>query len=68
MEIALLAVGRLKAGPERELCNRYLERARKSGARLGFRGFAVTEAPESRAARADDRVAEEERALIRLAG
>jgi 23S rRNA (pseudouridine1915-N3)-methyltransferase len=68
MEIALFAVGRLKAGPERELCNRYLERARKSGARLGFRGFSATEAVESRAARADDRIAEEERALGRLAG
>ncbi len=68
MDIALLAVGRLKAGPERELCNRYLERARKSGARLGFRGFSVKEIAESRAPRGEDRIAEEAEALARLIG
>jgi len=31
LEISVLAIGRLKAGPERELCERYLERARKTG-------------------------------------
>jgi 23S rRNA (pseudouridine1915-N3)-methyltransferase len=40
MEISILAVGRLKSGPESELCARYLERARKTGRGLGFRGFA----------------------------
>ena len=68
MDITLAAVGRLKAGPERDLCNRYLERARKSGGRLGFRAFSVKEAAESRAARAADRAAEEEDALGRLIG
>lgn len=68
MDIRLLVVGRLKAGPERELCDRYLERARKSGARLGFRDFAVREIAESRAARAEDRIAEEQAALQPLIG
>ena len=63
MDVVIAAVGRLKAGPERELCERYLERARKSGKALGFRGFTVEETPESRAARPTDRIAEEERAL-----
>ena len=63
MEIVVLAVGRLKAGPERELCERYLERARKGGGKLGFRGFTVEEIPEAREARAKDRVATEEAAL-----
>ncbi len=63
MDVAIEAVGRLKAGPERELCERYLDRARKSGRALGLRGFTVEEIPESRATRAADRVAEEERAL-----
>ena len=63
MDVVIVAVGRLKAGPERELCERYLERARKSGKALGLRGFAVEETPESRAARPKDRIAEEERAL-----
>jgi 23S rRNA (pseudouridine1915-N3)-methyltransferase len=63
MEVALAAIGRLKAGPEKELCERYLERARKSGARLGFRGFSVQEFAESRAPRPKDRIAQEDTAL-----
>ena len=64
MEIALLAVGRLKAGPESELCARYLDRARKTGRGLGFRGFGVQELAESRAVRTADRIAEEEALLL----
>jgi 23S rRNA (pseudouridine1915-N3)-methyltransferase len=64
MEIAILAVGRLKTGPERELCARYLDRARKVGRTLGFRGFAVQEVPESRAARPAERMAQEEAAIL----
>ncbi len=68
MDVAIAAVGRLKAGPERALCELYLERARKSGARLGLRSFAVHEVSESRAARAKDRISEESKALALLAG
>ena len=68
MEISILAVGRLKSGPEAELCGRYLDRARKSGRALGFRGFAVQEVSESRAARAADRIAQEEEGLLALLG
>jgi 23S rRNA (pseudouridine1915-N3)-methyltransferase len=64
MDVVIDAVGRLKAGPERELCERYLERARKSGRSLGLRGFAVEEIAESRAARPADRIAEDERRLL----
>ena len=64
MDVVIEAVGRLKAGPERELCERYLDRARKSGRSLGLRGFSVEELAESRAGRAKDRIAEEERALL----
>lgn len=63
MDVVIEAVGRLKAGPERELCGRYLERARKSGRSLGLRGFIVEEVTESRATRAKDRIAEEGRTL-----
>ena len=63
MEICVLAVGRMKAGPERELCERYLDRARKSGPKLGLRGFSVEEIAEARAARPQDRIAAEEAAL-----
>lgn len=59
MDVSLLVVGRLKAGPERELCERYFERARKIGPKLGFRGFLVDEIPEARGARAAERIAAE---------
>jgi 23S rRNA (pseudouridine1915-N3)-methyltransferase len=64
LEISVLAVGRLKAGAERELCDRYLQRARKAGPRLGLRGFAVEEISESAAARPKDRVAAEDVSLV----
>ena len=51
MDVTLVAIGRMKDGPERELCNRYLDRARKTGRPLGFRGFDVREASEAKAAR-----------------
>jgi 23S rRNA (pseudouridine1915-N3)-methyltransferase len=64
MDISILAVGRLKTGPERDLCARYLDRARKVGKALGFRGFAVQDIPESRAARPAERIAQEEAAIL----
>jgi 23S rRNA (pseudouridine1915-N3)-methyltransferase len=63
MNVAIAAVGRLKAGPERELCGRYLERAEKTGRASGFHRFSVSEVPESRATRAADRMAEEAQRL-----
>jgi len=59
VEISILAVGRMKAGPERELCERYFERARKSGPKLGLRGFLVEEIAEAHGARPRDRIAAE---------
>jgi 23S rRNA (pseudouridine1915-N3)-methyltransferase len=64
LEIVVLAVGRMKAGPERELCDRYLERARKAGSKHGLRGFLVEEIAEGRATRAPDRIAAEETVLL----
>jgi 23S rRNA (pseudouridine1915-N3)-methyltransferase len=64
LEIVVLAVGRMKAGPERELCDRYLERARKAGPKHGLRGFEVTEVAEARGPRAQDRIATEEVAIL----
>jgi 23S rRNA (pseudouridine1915-N3)-methyltransferase len=63
VDVSVLAVGRLKAGPERELCERYLERARKVGPKLGLRGFSVDEIPEGRGTRENDRMASEGSAL-----
>ena len=43
MRLAVAAVGRLKAGPERELAERYRDRAAKAGRSLGFRSIDVME-------------------------
>lgn len=64
MRVGLIAVGRLKDGPERLLADRYLDRARQSGRVLGLSGFDAIELSESRASRPDDRKAEEAQAIL----
>ena len=64
MRIAIAAVGRLKAGPETELCRRYLDRARKTGSGLGLKGFDVHEVPEGAGATAALRQKSEADALM----
>ena len=66
MKLILSAVGRLKAGPERELVARYAERAQASCRAVGLTGFEIREIDESRARRAEDRKSEEARALLAL--
>ena len=68
MRLSLLAVGRLKSGPERELVERYRQRIDGMGRSLGLTGFDMAEIPESRARREDDRRAEEASALLDRAG
>ena len=50
MRLALIAVGRLKDGPERDLCERYRERALALGRGLGLAGPEIVEIAESRGA------------------
>lgn len=64
MRIGLIAVGRMKDGPERLLVSRYLSRAAGAGKPLGLTGFAVTELPESRASSAEARKEQEGRAIL----
>lgn len=66
MRIAIIAVGRLKQGPERELAQRYRERFEEAGRKLGFRGLTVHEIPESRAREPAARIAEEAAAIAAL--
>jgi 23S rRNA (pseudouridine1915-N3)-methyltransferase len=66
VKLFLLGVGRLKAGPERELVARYAERCAASGRKLGFPAFEMREIDESRARRPEDRKAEEAGALEAL--
>lgn len=63
MKISVLAVGRMKSGPERELCARYLERSQGMGRNLSLSGFSVTEFNESRASSEAARKAEEARSF-----
>ena len=64
MRLALIAVGRLKDGPERELCERYRERASTLGRGLGLSGPEIIELPESRGRRSDERKRDEAAAII----
>src|SRR3954470_18167645 len=66
MKIAVIAIGRLKQGPERELAERYRERFDDVGRKLGFRGLEIIEIPESRARDAATRIAEEAVAVAAL--
>jgi len=66
LKLLLVAVGRLKAGPERELVARYAERCVASGRNIGFSSFEMREIDESRARRPEDRKAEEARAIESL--
>jgi 23S rRNA (pseudouridine1915-N3)-methyltransferase len=68
MELSILAIGRMRPGPEAELCAKYLERARQGGKALGFRGFGVKELAESRAPRAAARKEAEAAALFAAMG
>lgn len=65
MRLLIVAVGKLKQGPERELCERYLDRAQKSGRALGLTRIEAREWPESRAGRSDDRKVEEADQILR---
>ncbi|MGU3360564.1 23S rRNA (pseudouridine(1915)-N(3))-methyltransferase RlmH [Methylobacterium sp. M6A4_1b] len=64
MRLLVAAVGRLKAGPARDLAARYRERAAQVGRGLGFTACDIAEIPESRARRAQDRAAEEGLAIL----
>ncbi|MCA1299817.1 23S rRNA (pseudouridine(1915)-N(3))-methyltransferase RlmH [Stappia indica] len=64
MRVHLACIGRLKSGPERDLFDRYADRARKAGRALGLTLSPVIELPEARAPRAEDRKAAEAEALL----
>ncbi|WP_374310151.1 23S rRNA (pseudouridine(1915)-N(3))-methyltransferase RlmH [Methylocella sp.] len=69
MRLLLLCVGKAKAGAERELAARYLDRAAATGRPLGFARLELRELDESRAHDADARkTAEGKAALAAAAG
>lgn len=66
MRVIVIAIGRLKQGPERELAERYRTRFDDIGRKLGFRSFEIQELPESRARDAATRISEEAAAISAL--
>lgn len=59
MKVGISAVGRMKAGAERELVDRYLDRFSKAGPPLGLEFSRVSESVESRLSSAPERMREE---------
>lgn len=66
MRLVVITVGRLKAGPERELVERYRERFIDLSRKLGFRGLEIHEIAESRARETATRMTEEAAAVAAL--
>lgn len=67
MRIALVCVGRLKTGPERELFQRYLSRLTESARNVGVAGVDLREIDQSRARRPEHRREAEAAAIVAAA-
>lgn len=66
MRLLVVAIGRLKQGPERELAAWYCKRAAATGRSLGWRQVEIIEIRESRAPDRDRRRTEESIALANI--
>ena len=64
MRLAIIAIGRMKKGPETELVGRYADRIRQIGQVIGASSLEITEIPESRATSATQRKEEEYQAML----
>jgi 23S rRNA (pseudouridine1915-N3)-methyltransferase len=66
MRIIVAAIGRLKAGSETELAERYRKRAEQTGRNLGWKSVEIIEIRESKADDAQKRMLEESIALANV--
>src|ERR1700683_5809263 len=66
MRVIVIAIGRLKQGPERELAETYRKRAQATGRALGLREIEIIEIRESRAGDAERRRVEESIAIANV--
>jgi 23S rRNA (pseudouridine1915-N3)-methyltransferase len=66
MRVIVIAIGRLKQGPERELAETYRKRAQAIGRALGMREIEIVEIRESRAVDAERRRVEESIAIANV--
>ena len=67
MRLSILTIGRMKAGPERELWDRYAKRISAIAPGLGLAPVEWREFEESRARRTEERRAEEAKVLLAAA-
>ncbi len=65
MHLLLAAVGKLKAGADRELFDRYWDRLQPAGRKIGIAGAKVVELAESRATAPAERKVDEAARLLR---
>ena len=68
VRLTLAAIGKLKAGPDRELFDRYWGRLEASGRAVGLTHVTCVELPESRAADVLQRQADETARLLKAVG
>jgi 23S rRNA (pseudouridine1915-N3)-methyltransferase len=68
VRITLICIGRLKAGPERELFERYYARLKTTARSAGVTDVDVREIDESKARRPEDRREDEAAALFKALG
>ena len=68
VKLAIVAVGRLKDGPERQLVERYRMRVAAMAPALGCTGLDIAELPEGRGRREEERRAEEAAAIASRLG
>lgn len=65
MRVFVIAVGRLKSGPEKELAERYFDRFAKAGPACGLELARIVELPESRSDNGAVRKREEGQAILK---
>lgn len=64
MKLVVVAVGKLKSGPERALCERYSERLAGMARSIGASAVKTVEIPESNQRRPSDRMSEEAKLIL----
>ena len=64
MRLSIVAVGRLKSGPDRELFDRYWDRVEKQTRALGLSSNKIIEINEARSGNSDQRRAEEAKTIL----
>ncbi|MEO0544691.1 MAG: 23S rRNA (pseudouridine(1915)-N(3))-methyltransferase RlmH [Pseudomonadota bacterium] len=64
MQLGIICVGKMKAGTERDLLNRYCDRIAKSAHQMGMTWAGITEIAESRASDPKNRKSQEAQAIL----